>query len=92
MLKSNNRALFHLWGKDNLAKHQKVSKYYENDSRYINQQKKSHVLQACSCSICDNAIDKNIPSKSTWNIVNLGKYNFSCGLIVNKLKEMQLFF
>ena len=28
---SNNRASFYLWGKQNLIKHQKVSKYYEND-------------------------------------------------------------
>ena len=32
---SNNRASFHLWGKGNLVKHQKVSKYYENDYRSI---------------------------------------------------------
>ena len=28
---SNNRPSFHLWCKENLVKHQKVSKYYEND-------------------------------------------------------------
>ena len=28
---SNNRASFHLWWKKNLVKHQRVSKYYEND-------------------------------------------------------------
>ena len=33
---SNNRALFHLWWKENLIKHQKVSKYYENDSSFSN--------------------------------------------------------
>ena len=33
---SNNPALFHLWQKENLVKHQKVSKYYENDcSKYM---------------------------------------------------------
>ena len=31
---SNNRALLHLGWKENLVKHQKVSKYYENDSGY----------------------------------------------------------
>ena len=31
MLISNNRASFHLWLKENLVKHQKVSKYCEND-------------------------------------------------------------
>ena len=30
---SNNCASFHLWWKENLVKHQKVSKYYENDCR-----------------------------------------------------------
>ena len=28
---SNNRPWFHLWLKENLVKHQKISKYYEND-------------------------------------------------------------
>ena len=32
---SNNHAFFHLWWKENLAKRQKVSKYYENDCRYV---------------------------------------------------------
>ena len=32
---SNNRASFHLWRKENLVKHQKVSKYYENDRRIL---------------------------------------------------------
>ena len=31
MFLSNNRASSHLWWKKNLVKHQKVSKYYEND-------------------------------------------------------------
>ena len=32
---SNNRASFHLWWKQNLVKHQKVSKYYENDFCFL---------------------------------------------------------
>ena len=28
---SNNRPSFHLWRRKNLVKHEKVSKYYEND-------------------------------------------------------------
>ena len=32
---SNNRASFHLWRKESLVKHQKVSKYYENDRRIL---------------------------------------------------------
>ena len=31
MFISNNRRSFHLWGKENLVKHQEVSKYYENN-------------------------------------------------------------
>ena len=31
MLISNNRTSFHLWWKENLVKHWKVSKYYETD-------------------------------------------------------------
>ena len=30
----NNRPSFHLWWKENFVKHQKVSKYYENDCSY----------------------------------------------------------
>ena len=31
MFISNNRTSFHLWWKENLVKHPKVSKYYEAD-------------------------------------------------------------
>ena len=31
---SNISVSFHLWGKENLVKHQRVSKYYENDCRF----------------------------------------------------------
>ena len=31
MFITNSRALFQLWRKENLVKHQKVSKYYENE-------------------------------------------------------------
>ena len=33
MFINNNLASFHLWWKENLVKHQRVSKYYENDCR-----------------------------------------------------------
>ena len=36
MFISNNCASQHLWRKENLVKHQRVSKYYENDCRYFN--------------------------------------------------------
>ena len=32
---SNNRPSFHWWLKENLAKRQKLSKYYENDYRFL---------------------------------------------------------
>ena len=32
MFITNNRALFQLWRKENLVKHPKVSKYYENEN------------------------------------------------------------
>ena len=32
---TNNQALFHFWWKENLLKHQKVSKYYEHGCRLI---------------------------------------------------------
>ena len=43
MFISNNRPSFHLWGKENLVKHQKVSKYYENDCRYTKQYRSNQV-------------------------------------------------
>ena len=37
-----------------------------------------------------NAIGQSISSKGIWNIVNqLDKYDFSCGSVVNNLKERQ---
>ena len=39
-----------------------------------------------------NVIDEGIASIRTWNIVyQLGKYDFSCGWVVDNLKERQLF-
>ena len=35
MFVSNKRAWFHLWRKENLVKHKKLSKYYENDLDWI---------------------------------------------------------
>ena len=34
MFVANNYASFHLWWKENLLKHQKVSKYYDHVCRY----------------------------------------------------------
>ena len=39
-----------------------------------------------------NTTAESISSIVIWNIVNgLSKYDFSCGLVVNNLKEMHLF-
>ena len=54
MFITNNHASFHLWWKENLAKHQKASKYYENDCRYL--------------KIGKLWIGKSFLKKSTWKI------------------------
>ena len=70
MLISNNCALFHLWWKKNLVKHQKVSKYYENDCR--SKEKKTLVFWNCQYFFTQwnrrtrpkwNNVIKNGPSK-----------------------------
>ena len=39
-----------------------------------------------------NTVDESISSVIMWNIVNqLGKHDFSCGLVVNNLKDRKLF-
>ena len=35
MFITNNHGLFHLWWKEDLVKHQKVSKFYDHDCSYI---------------------------------------------------------
>ena len=35
MFIGNNRTSFHLWRKENVVKHRKVSKYYETDCRFL---------------------------------------------------------
>ena len=46
MFISNNRTSFHLWWKENLVKHGKVSKNYETDWRLSNKTKSNE--KACS--------------------------------------------
>ena len=41
MFISNNRASFHWWWKENLVKHQRASKYYENDCRITSKNRPS---------------------------------------------------
>ena len=75
MFMSNNRALFRLWGKENLVKHQKVSKYYENDclqnsfllfmslltAKFV---KNNHILAKIYFTFLKNVL------KQTWNSLN----------------------
>ena len=38
-----------------------------------------------------NAVSESISSVTMWNIVNqLGKHDFSCGAVLNKLKDRKL--
>ena len=55
--------------------------------------KKSQVFyQPVDIQSLTNAIGKSVSSRSILNIVNqLDKYDFSCGLVVNNLKEQHLF-
>ena len=45
---TNNLASFHLRCKENLVKHQKVSKYYDNDCRYRSESRKTYILRLAS--------------------------------------------
>ena len=49
-------------------------------TRRISKRKKSDVLQAYGCPLCDKCYERDFSSKSMWSIVNqLGKHDFSCG-------------
>ena len=58
MLISNNRALFHLWWKENLVKHQKVSKYYENDCTI--QRKENSDVEIVSISLLNGIEERDL--------------------------------
>ena len=47
MFISKNRALLHFWWKEHLVKHQRVSKYYENDCRVIYDSRKYWNILSC---------------------------------------------
>ena len=69
MFISNNSSLFHLWRKENLVKHQKVSKYYENDFSKNFNLKWNHVLainftESCRAGgkwACERYLQKSLP-------------------------------
>ena len=50
MFISNNRPSFHLWWKENLVKHQKVSTYYETDSSFVILYSTHRSLKTISCN------------------------------------------
>ena len=59
-------------------------------TRNSNQKKKSGVSQYFIISVhyVPNAVGESISSVTMWNIVNeLGKHDFSCGAVVNNLKD-----
>ena len=64
----------------------------ENLAININQKKKQDVLQTCSFPLCDKCNSREHFFYNHLEYSNkLGKYDFSCGTVVNNLKEMQLF-
>ena len=73
MFISHNRASFHLWWKENLLKHQKVSKYYESG---CNNLLKENVVslytrwKALSCKLLIWLFKDQL-----WNIQTKGQYS-----------------
>ena len=62
-------------------------------TRNINQKKKSDVSQEPVDVHSVTNIGESISSVTMYNFVNqLGKHDFSCGSIVNNLKDRKLFF
>ena len=59
---NNNCASFHLWGKENLVKNQKISKYSENDCG----SRKCH-LCLCRLEVQVESFDRK--SKMAWVVV-----------------------
>ena len=59
-------------------------------TRNINQKKKPGVSQSFMINVhyMTNAVSQSISSEIMWNIV--GKHDFSCGAVVNNLKDRKL--
>ena len=63
MFLGNNCTSFHLWLKENLIRHQKVLKYYENDCRSNNRAKFRNKFKICKTvfkSANDDKLKKRI--------------------------------
>ena len=58
MFIANNRVSFHLWWKENLVRHQKVSKHYENDCRSSNFNKALAEMITGSGNSIENSVRK----------------------------------
>ena len=60
-------------------------------ARNINQKKKPDVFQACRYPLCDKCYRQEYFFNKHLEYCQLGKYDISCGLVVNNLKQKQLF-
>ena len=87
MLVSNNQASFQLWWKERLVKHQKVSKYYDNDCSVfmMGMNKTQRCFHIVETWICKDSVRLTRPRKCE---VILGVNFFS---IKPFLKELSFF-
>ena len=84
MLISKNRLLFHLWWKESLVKHQKVSKYYETDCTCFLWSGVSGWYLNCSYSLSDFSLLCTVKSLNRRKLV-LSKWRYElCNLYVWK--------
>ena len=67
MFISNNRASFHFRGKEDLLKHQKVSKY-ENDCRLIDFEKERSDNVSCDPVTATSVLDMQLPNEIYYNM------------------------
>ena len=83
MFITNNRASFHLWWKENLVKHQKVSKYYNHDCSYEQFKFQRSLLSSYYCSKSHH----RWLNKVSWS--NKGLWN--CYFLITLLFEWTTF-
>ena len=85
MFVSNNRTSFHLWWKENLVKHGKVSKYYQTDCRSCS--RNALILQSlliCSFQVCSFKINHMyLKSQKSFSFIYV---------IIFKVLNMRCFF
>ena len=66
MFRSINRASFHLWRKEKLLKHQRVSKYYENDCSHSSIP--CTLVQKCVADCCDVTYNPGTQKQKVWSV------------------------